>query len=234
MKGLYFSCLAVFLLAIFATEVQSQACHLREVDLCVAIGMFHYQSNGIPPDEEKVDEWCETMQEVRDCMGNFSMKCMSPLQRELMGLMSGSDEIALEFCQQGSDVRSNYLEHAECLAEGSETDEFKNHMKDIQVVIENMFEVPFKQRFPLMCCGFRRFHIATEAMTAQRCGQESVDMIRNIMKMITTDLPETICQTFDPASDQCTAIMPPSGTPSKGAENKSQLGKLMDTVFGNL
>lgn len=234
MKGLYFSCLAVFLLAIAAKEVSSQACHLREVDLCVAIGMFHYQSNGIPPDDEKVSEWCETMTEVKECMGNFSAKCLSPLQRELMGLMSGSDEIANELCTEGSEIRTNYLSHAECLAEGSETDEFKGHMKDVQVVIESMFDVPFKQRFPLMCCGFRRFHIATEAATAKRCGEGSVDMIRNIMKMITTDLPETICQRFDPAAEECTSIMPPSGTPSKGADNKTQLGKLMDTVFGNL
>lgn len=42
-----------------ASGVYSQACHMREVDLCTAIGMFHYQSNGVPSDAEKVDEWCE-------------------------------------------------------------------------------------------------------------------------------------------------------------------------------
>ncbi|GFT94294.1 uncharacterized protein NPIL_607701 [Nephila pilipes] len=229
---LYF--LAVLLLAVAANQVYAQTCHLREVDLCVAIGMFHYQSNGIPPDDEKVTEWCETMQEVRECMGNFTDKCLSPLQKELLGLFAGSDTIAKELCTSGSELRTNYLAHSECLADGSETDEFKTQMKDLHVMIETMFDIPFKKRFPLMCCGFRRFHEQIEEMTQKRCGEESVAMIRNIMKMLVTDLPEIICQRYDPNSEECTSILPPSGTPSKGPENQSQLGKLLDTISGNL
>ncbi|GFR32960.1 uncharacterized protein TNCT_656841 [Trichonephila clavata] len=110
----------------------------------------------------------------------------------------------------------------------------KTQLKDLQVMIETMFDVPFKKRFPLMCCGFRRFHKKTEEMTSKRCGEDSVSMIRNIMKMLVTDLPDIICQRFDPKSEECQSVLPPSGTPSKGADNQSQLGKLMDTVFGNL
>ncbi|GIY36656.1 uncharacterized protein CDAR_372961 [Caerostris darwini] len=226
--------LAIVLLAFAADQAYSQACHLREVDLCIAIGMFHFQSNGIPPDEDKINEWCETVQEVTECMGNFTNKCLSPLQKELMGLLSGSDEIGKQFCTAGSEIRANYLTHAECLADGAESDDFKTQLKDIQVMVEKLFDVPFKQRFPLMCCGFRRFHVKTEAMTAKRCGEASVQMIRNIMKMIVTDLPDIVCQRFDPNSDECKALLPPTGTPSKGADNNSQIGKLMDTVFGNL
>ncbi|CAL1276261.1 unnamed protein product [Larinioides sclopetarius] len=225
---------AVLLFGIAAQQVYSQACHLREVDLCVAIGMFHYQSNGIPSDDEKVTEWCETMQEVTQCMGNFTDKCMSPLQKELVGLLTGSDEVGKEFCQPGSEIRTNYLAHAECLADGTEGEDFKTQLRDIQVVLEKMFDVPFKQRFPLMCCGFRRFRETTERLTANRCGEESVQMIRSIMKMIVTDLPDMVCQRFDPNSSDCKELLPPSGTPSKGAENQTQLGKLMDTVLGNI
>uniref|UniRef100_A0A2L2YQ02 Uncharacterized protein n=1 Tax=Parasteatoda tepidariorum TaxID=114398 RepID=A0A2L2YQ02_PARTP len=67
---------------------------MREVDLCMAFGMFHYQSNGVPADEEKVKEWYETMQEVTECIGNFSAKCLSPVQRELISLLAGSEEPA--------------------------------------------------------------------------------------------------------------------------------------------
>jgi len=110
------------LLAVAASEVYSQSCHMREVDLCMAIGMFHYQSNGVPPDEEKVVEWCETMKEVEDCMGNYSSKCLSPLQREVMGLMAGSEENAKQLCIPGSEVRARYLQHAQCLSEGAESE----------------------------------------------------------------------------------------------------------------
>lgn len=221
------------LLAVAASGVYSQACHMREVDLCTAIGMFHYQSNGVPSDEEKVNEWCETMKEVEDCMGNFSAKCMSPLQREVMGLLSGSEEEAKQLCVQGSESRARYLTHAECLSEGADSDEFKDNLRDMQVMVEKLFEVPYKQRFPLMCCGFRRFYEESDAVTKRRCGDAAVDMTRSIIRMITTDLPETICQRYDPNSAECQGLLPPKGTPPKQGENKSQLSKLLDTVFGN-
>jgi hypothetical protein len=221
------------LLAVAATGAYSQACHMREVDLCMAIGMFHYQSNGVPSDEEKVVEWCETMKEVEDCMGNFSSKCMSPLQREVIGLMAGSEEGAKQLCVSGSEVRARYLQHAECLAEGAESDEFKSVMKDLQVMIEKLFDVPYNQRFSLMCCGFRRFHHDADAVTGRRCGEPAVEMIQSIIKMITTDLPETLCQRFDSESEECTSKLPARGTPSNGSQSKSQLAKLLDTVFGN-
>ncbi|XP_054723976.1 uncharacterized protein LOC129234109 [Uloborus diversus] len=226
--------LAVLVLAVAAHEAYSQACHMREVDLCMAIGMFHYQSNGIPPDDEKVTEWCETMKEVSECMGNYSSKCLSPLQREVIGLLSGSEEVATQICTPGSEVRARYLRHGECLADGADSDEFKSFMKDLQVVIETLFDTTFNKRFPLLCCGFRRFHVAMDDMTRRRCGDDAIEMTRSIMNMITTDLPTTMCQRYDPESEECAAVLPPVGTPSKGAENKSQLGKLLDTVFGNM
>lgn len=44
-----------------------------------------------------------------------------------------------------------YLKHAQCLSEGAESDEFKGFMRDMQVMVEKLFEVQFKNRFPLMC-----------------------------------------------------------------------------------
>jgi len=179
----------VLLFAVAATGAYSQACHLREIDLCSAMGMFHYQSNGVPSDDEKVTEWCETVKEVEECMGNYSAKCLSPLQREVMQLMGGGDETGREMCTEGSEVRARYLEHAECLAEGSESDEFRDNLKDMQVLIEELFEVPFKSRFSLFCCGIERFHKRVEDITRERCGQGAVEMVRTILKMITTDMP---------------------------------------------
>lgn len=46
------------------------------------------------------------MKEVEECMGNFSTKCLSPLQREVIGLLSGSDDETRQMCVQGSEVRA--------------------------------------------------------------------------------------------------------------------------------
>lgn len=68
-------------------------------------------------------------------------------------------------------------------------------------------------------------------MTERRCGADAVEMVRGIIKMITTDLPETLCQAYDPESQQCQSVLPARGAPL--GENKSQLGKLLETVLGN-
>jgi len=219
--------------AVAATGAYSQACHLREIDLCTAMGMFHYQSNGVPADDEKLTEWCETMTEVGECMGNYSAKCLSPLQREVMQLMAGGDEVGREMCTEGSESRVRYLEHAECIAEGSESDEFKDNLRDMQVLIEELFEVPFKSRFTLFCCGIEKFHKRVADITRERCGEDAVEMMNIIFKMVMTDMPETICKPFDPESDKCQDLLPAPGTPPRGGENRSNLAKLFDTVFGN-
>jgi len=207
---------------------------MREVDLCMAIGMFHYQSNGVPPDEEKINEWCETMTEVQECMGNYSAKCLSPVQRELITLLAGSDESAKQLCVAGSEIRANFLTHAECLADGADSDNFKTSVRDLQVMVETLFDTPFKQRFPLMCCAFRRFHKKVDADVEKDCGKDAVLMVQNLIKSVTTELPDIVCNQFDPESEECQAILPPSGQAPKGGESKSQIAKLLDTVLGNL
>jgi len=223
----------VLLFAVAATGAYSQACHLREVDLCTAMGMFHYQSNGVPADEEKLTEWCETMTEVGDCMGNFSAKCMSPLQREVSGLLSGGEETGKELCTEGSEARASYLEQAECIAEGAESDTFKENLRDVQVVIEELFVVPFKSRFGLFCCGLERFNKKVADYTRETCGEAAVEMVRTILSMVTSDMPATICQHYDPEGEQCQKILPPSGTQPRG-DSKSNIAKLFNTVFGNV
>ncbi|KAF8767659.1 hypothetical protein HNY73_020581 [Argiope bruennichi] len=132
-------------------------------------------------------------------------------------------------------VTMDYLIHAECLAEGASSRDFKDQLRDLQVVFEKVFDVSFKKRFPLMCCGVRRFHEANEKMNAKRCGKASVAMIHNIMKlMIVNDLPDTLCQRFDPESAECNEILSPSGTPPRGSKSKTQFGKLIATIIDNL
>lgn len=208
---------------------------MREVDLCMATGIFQYQSNGIPDDDEKVTEWCETVDEVSSCMANYSDKCMTPLQKELGQLLSGgTSDTQHQLCTPGTELRNNFLKHAPCLAEAAESDAFKGIIKDAQVAVETTFEAKFKDRFPTLCCGFLRFFQGTEDNTRRMCGEDAVKMLDFIMKMVVSELPKTVCQSYDPESETCQKLLPPAGTPPKGAESKSQIAKLMDTIFGNL
>ncbi|WP_139119027.1 hypothetical protein, partial [Pseudoalteromonas sp. BMB] len=103
--------------------------------------MFHFQSNGIPDNDEKVTEWCEVGDEVRECGGNYTTKCLTPLQREFLQLFVGGGASAeKEFCTPGSELRTKYLKHGGCLAEAAESDVFKGIVKDAQVALETTFD----------------------------------------------------------------------------------------------
>lgn len=81
--------------------------------------------------------------------------------------------------------------------------------------------------------GFRRFLECGEKLTEQKCGREAVEMGRTISELAVTELPNVVCNSFDPASNQCQALLPPKGSNPKGTQSSSQLARLLATALGN-
>jgi len=90
-----------------------------------------------------------------------------------------------------------------------------------------------KRVSPLCAVVFKRFFQESDGMTERRCGKDSVVMVHSIMTSIISDMPETMCQRYDVESEECQGLLLPAGTPSKGGDNRPQLAKLLDTVFGS-
>lgn len=86
---------------------------------------------------------------------------------------------------------------------------------------------------PVLSSGFRRFLECGEKLTEQKCGREAVEMGRTISELAVTELPNVVCNSFDPASNQCQALLPPKGSTPKGTQSSSQLARLLATALGN-
>ncbi|KAF8767662.1 hypothetical protein HNY73_020584 [Argiope bruennichi] len=192
-----------------AYQATAQSCHLREVDLCVATMIFHYQGSGVPVDESGVESLCESIDETTQCLRNFTNKCMTPVQREVLQLIAeGSEATVKDFCTPGSEVRVKFLKHAKSLK-------------------------PNSTKSGTLCCGFRKFLECGEKLTEQKCGREAVEMGRTIAELAVTELPNVVCHSFDPNSSSCQALLPPKGSTPKGTQSGSQLARLLATALGN-
>uniref|UniRef100_A0A2L2YUC2 Secreted protein n=1 Tax=Parasteatoda tepidariorum TaxID=114398 RepID=A0A2L2YUC2_PARTP len=226
--------IAICVLAAAAYQIASQSCHLREVDLCIATMIFHYQGSGIPTDESGVSQLCESIDETSQCLRNFTNKCMTPVQREVLNLVAeGSEATVKDFCTQGSELRAKYLRHSRCLGEVHAEDQMRDCMVDMQVTVETVTTTKFDKRVGTLCCGFRRFLECGEKLTEQKCGREAVEMGRTVSQLAVTELPGVVCNSFDPNSNQCQALLPPKGSTPKGTQSSSQLARLLATALGN-
>ncbi|GBM87138.1 hypothetical protein AVEN_247009-1 [Araneus ventricosus] len=227
----------LFAFAVFialAYQATAQSCHLREVDLCIATMIFHYQGSGVPVDESSVESLCESIDETTQCLRNFTNKCMTPVQREVLQLVSeGSEATVKDFCTKGSEVRVKFLKHAKCLGEVHADDSMRECMVGMQLAIEKVTETQFDKRVGTLCCGFRQFLACGEKLTEQKCGREAVEMGRTIAELAVTELPNVVCHSFDPNSNSCQALLPAKGSTPRGTQSSSQLARLLATALGN-
>lgn len=94
-----------------AYQVNGEACncHLRELDLCAAtLLLFNQNPSGVATTDAEVDKQCGFLKESQDCFRNFTTRCATPLQRELIGFVAeGSQELFKQFCTKGTEVRTS-------------------------------------------------------------------------------------------------------------------------------
>ncbi|PRD24653.1 UNVERIFIED_CONTAM: hypothetical protein NCL1_43127 [Trichonephila clavipes] len=226
--------IALTVFVALAYQASAQSCHLREVDLCVATMIFHYQGSGVPTDESGVEQLCESIEETTQCLRNYTSKCMTPVQREVLQLVTeGSQATVKDFCSPGSELRAKFLKHAKCLGEVHADDSMRECMVDMQVAVETVTTTNFDKRVGTLCCGFRRFLDCGEKLTEQKCGREAVEMGRTVAELAVTELPNVVCNSFDPNSSSCQALLPPKGSTPKGTQSSSQLARLLATALGN-
>nr|QWY04621.1 AV422 [Ixodes ricinus] len=220
------------IIAVAAYQVHGQACHLRELDLCAAsLLLFNQNPSGVATTDAEVDKQCGFLKESQECFRNFTTRCTTPLQRELIGFVSeGSQELFKQFCSKGTEIRTNYLKHAPCL--GQTLPQQKLCLTDIQAGLEKIAVVPFNDRVPAACCMYSRYQACTRKAITEKCGAEAIEFGEVLVKMAASDLPNVVCNSFDAKNPRCSALLPPPGTKPTGKSN-SVLSRLFSAYLGN-
>jgi len=227
-------CLAVAIVlavGVFA-GVHSQSCHLRELDLCGAtLLLFNQNPSGVATTDAELDKQCGFLKEAQGCFANFTTRCTTPLQRELIAFgTEGSKEVFDQFCTRGTDIRKKYLKHAPCL--GQTMPEQKKCLNEVQVGLEKVSEVKFQDRVPTGCCTYQRYNTCVTKAISSKCGNEAVEFGQILIKAAASDLPEVMCQGFGADNPKCKTLLPPIGTKPSGKSN-SVLSRLFSAYLGN-
>ncbi|KAL1460282.1 hypothetical protein MTO96_027573 [Rhipicephalus appendiculatus] len=223
---------AVFAFAAYQVNGEACNCHLRELDLCAAtLLLFNQNPSGVATTDAEVDKQCGFLKESQDCFRNFTTRCATPLQRELIGFVAeGSQELFKQFCTKGTEVRTNYLKHAPCL--GQTLPEQKKCLTDIQAGLEKVSTVAFNDRVPAACCMYNRYQGCTRKAVASKCGEEAIEFGEILVKMAASDLPNVVCTSYGEKNPRCNSLLPPPGTKPSGKPT-SVLSRLFSAYLGN-
>lgn len=221
---------SLFFLALLSSHtVTAQTCHLRELDLCAATLLVLAQNPGNPTGSDgEIDRQCSFIREADDCLRNFTDKCATPLQRELIDFISlGGKQATEQLCTSGTSLRNDYKKHAKCLGEARK--ESKECAKDLQAAIELMTDAPWDNRITFGCCAYNRFQRCSSKSVKNLCGSKAVEVSKKLIHMATSRLPEMVCSSFK--ESKCADVLPPPGNAPKGT--KSALAKMLATYLGS-
>ncbi|PRD29761.1 UNVERIFIED_CONTAM: hypothetical protein NCL1_28448 [Trichonephila clavipes] len=144
-------------IGVFAAAFHSgscQSCHLRELDLCAAtLVLFNQSPTGVATNEPDLNRQCTYINEAEQCFKNFTVRCMTPLQRELLGFVSeGSEKLLNEYCTPGTDLRASngYQRYMTCARNTVEKKCGKAAVDFMQLLLRNAVS-----RLPdIVCTGY--------------------------------------------------------------------------------
>ncbi|UYV71509.1 hypothetical protein LAZ67_8003557 [Cordylochernes scorpioides] len=240
----------------------AENCHWREIELCQATVMVALQGDSpIPTNEDDLTSICDYIQEANQCMTNYTDRCTTPMVRELMDVFMGTSRSQLsEFCTAGTELRANFLQRSECLAEVYP--EQRPCFMDLQATIEKIVEksVTNEDRLPTLCwkclyiliyqpesvqfpfcaicknvdvvfSGYNRFYSCVRELIEPRCGSETVEYANQMFEMMATTMPRTVCTNF--RDDRCDELLPEPDTQPEGSQSKSALARLIGAFLGN-
>lgn len=137
----------------------SASCHLRELDFCAtSLLVITQSSSGIATTETDLNKQCVHLREGENCFKNYTRRCMTPLQREIVTFSVNSSLSSLlnEFCatnNRNSQLRSTYLKHAPCLSSLQKSGSIKTCLRDLQASLDTL-TAPGREhgnRLPLAC-----------------------------------------------------------------------------------
>lgn len=222
-------------------SVSPSSCHMRELDLCVAgVLVFTQSPNGLATNEKEMQKQCTHLNETNTCLKQYTNRCMTPLQRDIVTMVSNSSmDLLGEYCHRGSQLRVQYLKHAQCLNQVQKKEQ-KTCVRDAQNVLELLTSNDHNQsgslankRIQLACCGFKRFEDCFQGHIEKRCGKEAWRFVVNVVRRATSRMPEIMCRNYKPDGNECRSLLPKSGLSPRGHKSSSVLSRLLSAYTGS-
>lgn len=228
----------------FGLSSAQNSCHLRELDLCAtSLLVFAQSPGGLATSDQEIQKQCTHLRDASQCFKNYTRRCMTPMQREVLNLASNSTlQLVDDYCSKGSNFRQHYLKHSACLNQVYKKQEYKTCTRDLQASLE-LLAVGANQasqkhgetngkRLNLACCAYRRFESCLAGQMERRCGKETVQFVASTVRRATSRLPDNFCRHLKADGQECRALLPKPGTAPKGSKSNSIVSRLLAAYSG--
>lgn len=219
----------------YGDPAEAQSCHMRELDLCAATLIVFTQSPaGLAVNDHDLNRQCGYLKEADNCIKNYTRRCATPVQRQMVSFMGeGPMDLLEEYCKPGTEIRKAYLKHATCL-NGAQKSHQKVCIKDLQIAFESLTSTGdnLQKRLPLGCCTFKRFENCIGSQVEKKCGKEALNFINLVLKRAFSRMPDMLCRNYKPDGRECKAVLPQPGTQPKGAKSNSAISRLFSAYTG--
>ena len=144
---------ALCLLAAAPSKVAAESCHLREFDLCMTSAIvFVQQPAGTKVNEAEIEKQCALFHETEQCLDEYTERCMSPMQSQLVEFASGGLLKQMrDYCKKGSNLRKTYLKHGDCVTKQRKAT--NKCVVDFQAAVEKSTQddTHWRERPKVMC-----------------------------------------------------------------------------------
>lgn len=222
-----FLCFA--LCSLFAIASSQNTCHLRELDICAAnLAVFAQGTGKGSVDDATIDRQCASITDAAGCIANYTKVCLTPTQRELSSLLfDETSKIQQEYCSKEGKLRKMYMKHAPCLASVSK--EQKPCFKLLQAGLESISRAQWDKRIPYLCCTYHRLRGCFENLVKEKCGNEPLEMLHQLMRALLSRIPDLMCAEYQNENELCQEV---PTIVAEGARSTSLINRLLSAYAG--
>lgn len=210
----------------------AESCHLREFDLCMTSAIvFIQQPQGTKVNEQEIEKQCNLFKETEQCLDDFTERCMSPMQNQLVEFMSGGMlKNMREYCRKGSDLRRLYLKHGDCVQKQRKLS--NKCLIEFQAAIEKstVDDTHWRDRPKVLCCALDRLQACNTKILEPACGKEALEVGDMLIRGTFSRAATVSCAKYKHTSAECQSLLPPPDTKPKGGRSSSVLSKLISTI----
>ncbi|XP_067131683.1 uncharacterized protein [Centruroides vittatus] len=209
---------------------QEDKCHSNKLQDCLFILTTYAKEHDspFPRNEEELKLQCSYLEDMRNCVYNYSRVCMTDLERSLGDLiLAGTAQSMKDMCNPSHSLYQNFLEQAECI-----NDKYggtKSCFEDAFATIEVLEETKSTDRIHILCCGVNRFRKCVGDYFEPVCSKSVVEFIDTILEFVATEFALQICTSYEDYKQGCPKL--PSGEAIKGTYKNNLLGEFLDPFY---
>ncbi|XP_067139770.1 uncharacterized protein [Centruroides vittatus] len=185
----------LFILAV--AEIYALNCRFERFVECGHIrGRFTQEyGKAFPSNEKELKRQCELLEEMRNCIYNFSQNCLTSMDI-IIGdsMVSEAVKKMKDYCNPEKQLFKEYLKEAECINDNYETT--KLCFKDTLDSAIAAYRSTSKNKLFIYCCGVNRMRKCINDHYEDKCNKKAASLMADQLEMIFTEWTYAMCDSY--------------------------------------